>query len=126
MYSKVKKIKIIYKLIAEIKEEIKLPEGFEERKMYHAWIQEPLCNVVDTTWYYEIDIKIQNIEKRLNNNINKTSLKEIKIELEKITKEIDQKNGWDIEKDNNFIDEINKISLSIQHKTKINNKFIAK
>ncbi|WP_338975087.1 hypothetical protein [Spiroplasma endosymbiont of Tricholauxania praeusta] len=94
--------------------------------MYHAWIQEPLCNVVDITWYYEIDIKIQNIEKRLNDNINKTSLKEIKIELEKITKEIDQKNGWDIEKDNNFIDEINKISLSIQHKTKINNKFIAK
>ncbi|WP_342274382.1 MULTISPECIES: hypothetical protein [unclassified Spiroplasma] len=46
--------------------------------------------------------------------------------MEKITKEIDQKNGWDIEKDNNFIDEINKISLSIQHKTKINNKFIAK
>ncbi|WJG70443.1 hypothetical protein [Spiroplasma ixodetis] len=39
MYSKVKKIKSIYKLIAEIKEEIKLPEGFEERKMYHAWVQ---------------------------------------------------------------------------------------
>ncbi len=34
MYSKVKKIKSIYKLIAEIKEEIKLPEGFEERKMF--------------------------------------------------------------------------------------------
>ncbi len=76
MYSKVKKIKSIYKLIAEIKEEIKLPEGFEERKMYHAWVQEPICNVLDTTWYHEIDIKIQNIEKRLNNNINKTSLKE--------------------------------------------------
>ncbi|WP_400255082.1 hypothetical protein [Spiroplasma endosymbiont of Cleonymus obscurus] len=71
MYSKVKKIKSIYKLIAEIKEEIKLPEGFEERKMYHAWVQEPLCNVLDTTWYHEIDIKIQNIEKRLKNNINK-------------------------------------------------------
>lgn len=36
MYSRVKKIKSIYKLIVEIKEEIKLSEGFDERKMYHA------------------------------------------------------------------------------------------
>ncbi|WP_342261514.1 hypothetical protein [Spiroplasma endosymbiont of Notiophilus biguttatus] len=117
MYSKVKRIKSIYKLIAEIKEEIKLTEGFEERKMYHVWVQEPLCNVVDITWYHEIDIKIQNIEKRLNNNINKTSLKEIKIELEKITKEIDQKNGWDIEEDSNSIDEINKIEMATLFRT---------